>query len=780
MNKTIKRNVVVSAILAIMLCVSLIAGATFALFTSESKVNIAVTSGKVSVVANIDETSVQTKQLYDTQYEVGKGNMFMGEDVATFTATGLELNNVVPGDGIKFNIVVKNESNVTVQYRTIISCENDDGLFAGLNITVGDNVNYSGVTLVSDWAQLAVGSADEIVPVTIELPEGAGNEYQEKTCAISYKVEAVQGNAQVENPEEGTIYIYNANDMKALSGKYLVANNGKAEIQNVELMANVDLKGAEFKEIGVAYGDSLNFKGNGYSISNMKLATGGHNGMTNVGMFYVDSGATLNVENLKLVAPVVEDAIDAYATGAAAVVGYANGAVNLTNVDVENAKINNTFGNAAIYVGYGVNAINLTDCDIIGVDTTASGEIEDGAVRMDKTGAFVATANTASCVATLTNCTNESALNIAGRVINDATMTVDGAYYVTTAKAFTSALASGDNVNIILADGKYENVLTATGKTINVVGENEDGAEIALTNFTPGQYTHDHLGLNGCTVTLENVKATFEDGAYYAAYINGPTMTYKNCTLIGQQYIYGNTSFINCVFDNDDDAAVSAMRYTYIYDGDVVVDNCDFYTQGHALIMYSDNGGAGDQTLTVRNSRFHGGQGRTAWAVANQNTAAIEIDGSCGANYTLILDGTNTFDGGFSGLWRIKAMKNTVTTIVNGVEYVGGTDTVYKDGVKYYKDENRNVYAYDGEYILVTTASELQSFLDANFTKIKFAADIEGDVTVTQKAGVNVEIDGNNYKFTGLLTVDGDGRQSGAETLLIENVNFVAKAGADS
>jgi len=81
---------------------------------------------------------------------------------------------------------------------------------------------------------------------------------------------------------------------------------------------------------------------------------------------------------------------------------------------------------------------------------------------------------------------------------------------------------------------------------------------------------------------------------------------------------------------------------------------------------------------------------------------------------------------------------------------------------------------------LVTTASELQSFLDANFTKIKFAADIEGDVTVTQKAGVNVEIDGNNYKFTGLLTVDGDGRQSGAETLLIENVNFVAKAGADS
>lgn len=197
MNKTIKKNVFVSAILSIMLCASIIAGATFALFTSESKVNIAVTSGKVSVVANIDETSVQTKQLYDTVYEDGATNMYKG--VATFGAEGLTLEKFVPGDGIKFNIVVKNESTVTVQYRTIISCEADDGLFEGLNITIGDNENYSGVTLVSDWAQLAVGSADAFIPVTIELPKGAGDKYQAKTCTVSYKVEAIQGNADTVN-----------------------------------------------------------------------------------------------------------------------------------------------------------------------------------------------------------------------------------------------------------------------------------------------------------------------------------------------------------------------------------------------------------------------------------------------------------------------------------------------------------------------------------------------------------------------------------------------------
>ncbi len=776
MTKTVKRNVVVSAILAIMLCISLIAGATFALFTSKSKVNIAVSSGKVSVTASIDNASVQTKQLYDTNYTQGADNMYEG--VATFDENGLTLEKLVPGDGIQFNIVVENESSVTVQYRTIITCENDNGLFAALNVSIGDKLGYNGVTFVSDWAQLAVGAADAIVPVTIELPEDSGDEYQDKDCTVSYKVEAVQGNAQVENPAAGTVYIYNKIDMMALSGKYLVSNNGVAEVATIELMNSIDLNGAEFKEIGVAYDDTLNFKGNGHTISNMKLVTGGHNGMTNVGMFYVDTGATLNVENLKLVAPIVEDASDEYATGAAAVVGYANGAVNLTNVDVESAKINNTFGNAAVYAGYSVNVLNLVDCNILGADTTISGEVEAGVVRMDKTGAFVGTANTASCVVTLTNCTNASAYNIAGRVIYNAALTVDGAHYVTTASAFKSLMnGSESNVKIILADGKYENVLTSSNKTISVVGENEGGAEIALTNAVGA--SHDHLGLGGCTVTLENVKATFEDGAYYAAYINGPTMTYKNCTIIGQQYLYGDVSFIKCVFDNDDDAAVSAMRYTYIYDGDVLVDDCDFYTQGHGLIMYSDNGGAGDQTLTVKNSRFHGGQGRTAGAVANQNTAAIEIDGSCGANYTLILEGTNTFDEGFSGLWRIKAMKDGVKTTVSGVEYTGGTDTIYKDGVKYYKDANKNVYAYDGDFVLVETAAALQFFVDKatnqNFNKIKFAADIAGDITITQKPDVVLTIDGDTYRYNGAITIDGKSARYASAGVVIQNVNFNAE-----
>ena len=50
-----KKKVVTLSLLTIIMCASLIVGATLALFTSKSDVNIAVTSGNVEVVATVDE-----------------------------------------------------------------------------------------------------------------------------------------------------------------------------------------------------------------------------------------------------------------------------------------------------------------------------------------------------------------------------------------------------------------------------------------------------------------------------------------------------------------------------------------------------------------------------------------------------------------------------------------------------------------------------------------------------------------------------------------------------
>ena len=108
------KKMLLTSLMSIAMLTSITVGATYALFTSESKTDIAVTSGKVKVVANIDETSVKTKQLYDLDYTDSIDNTYEG--VVTFSEEGLKLEKFVPGDGIKFNIVIKKNKQQHVLY----------------------------------------------------------------------------------------------------------------------------------------------------------------------------------------------------------------------------------------------------------------------------------------------------------------------------------------------------------------------------------------------------------------------------------------------------------------------------------------------------------------------------------------------------------------------------------------------------------------------------------------------------------------------------------------
>ena len=208
MAKTAKRSIILSAVLAIVMCASLIAGATFAIFTSESKVNIAVTSGKVKVEATITDFEVYSPTLISmesgnsivdgsdaaVQSEGAVTGTFYNGGTATLDGGTVTLDKMTPGDKVTFKITVTNYSNVKAKYRTKIKVENDNGLFAGLNVNIG------GITIQSStaWKDLpAAGeSGTEVASYdcSVELPASAGNEYQDKKCDITYIVEAVQGN----------------------------------------------------------------------------------------------------------------------------------------------------------------------------------------------------------------------------------------------------------------------------------------------------------------------------------------------------------------------------------------------------------------------------------------------------------------------------------------------------------------------------------------------------------------------------------------------------------
>ena len=80
--------------------------------------------------------------------------------------------------------------------------------------------------------------------------------------------------------------------------------------------------------------------------------------------------------------------------------------------------------------------------------------------------------------------------------------------------------------------------------------------------------------------------------------------------------------------------------------------------------------------------------------------------------------------------------------------------------------------------VKVNTAANLQHQASNNpgNVEIILTSDIKDDITIEQKEGQNVIIDGNNHKYDGTITIDGNSRSNGAETLVIKNVQFETEA----
>ena len=242
-----KKKLLLSSILVIALCLALIAGSTFALFTSEQTINVAVTAGNVDVVAVIDETSIQTKSLgLDTAYAgYAARNDFENGGVVYFTENtdgslnyqSLVIERMTPGDEIMFNIDITNNSDVDMQYRVrmtsnlpqgatdpngnavedltealVITVKTPQGESAVLEETTDaqgnpvyseeDITGWSGVIPApSDFdGNGTIDDAVHTVTVTIKFPDGDpdhDNLYKYAKADMTFVIEAVQGNGTV-------------------------------------------------------------------------------------------------------------------------------------------------------------------------------------------------------------------------------------------------------------------------------------------------------------------------------------------------------------------------------------------------------------------------------------------------------------------------------------------------------------------------------------------------------------------------------------------------------
>ena len=155
----------------------------------------------------------------------------------------------------------------------------------------------------------------------------------------------------------------------------------------------------------------------------------------------------------------------------------------------------------------------------------------------------------------------------------------------------------------------------------------------------------------GSTFTFENMTIQAGEGSFDGIVCD--ELTYKNCTIKGKLTLYGKATFINCVFEN-----TMANQYSiWTWGGtDVTFEGCTFNTNGKAILLYGKATAAKPTNLTVTKCIFNDSKNGAA------GKAAIEIGNDYDATYTLTVNNTtvNGFADGKNTNSKLWANKNSM------------------------------------------------------------------------------------------------------------------------
>ena len=216
-----QKKVLLSSILVIALCLSAIAGSTYALFTDKAETSIAITSGDVAVDAKLAIKAVYSAVASDTaedSYLVDEYNQNYAHEAQTLVVDGkhyfsnggyaelindntkLDISKMTPGDRVDVQITVENTGDVDMVYRLKLYANGE--LQNAMIITTYDGQKasaHSGVeNHTSAWSDIVSWEDNEdtrTIDLSFELPVYTGNEYEHKGITYDIVIEAVQGNA---------------------------------------------------------------------------------------------------------------------------------------------------------------------------------------------------------------------------------------------------------------------------------------------------------------------------------------------------------------------------------------------------------------------------------------------------------------------------------------------------------------------------------------------------------------------------------------------------------
>ena len=437
-----KKKIILTSAAAIALCLCLIAGSTFAIFTGSTKVEVSVQSGFISISATLDNDLIVWSRLETEEDSDGKN--FENGGTAEIVDGALFINRMTPGDNVKATISVANTSDVAVKYRVVMTAENGDANKDLVNALVGTVSIADELGVYSDYpvqgsttAWFDLGAQNEIkdLKLKLSLPDTVGNELMGTSAKLYITVEAVQWDGIAwdgtvdtawydADPTATTFEIKNAEE---LAGLAQIVNSGTDNFygNTVTLTDDINLEGSIWTPIGYA-----------------------PNGLPTVAKRFQGTfdGADHTIRNMK-----VDANIGAGLFGAA----FGEGAgATIQNVKIDKADVT-AVGKAGAIVGHLYGSIyncSVTNTTITCIDETA----EDG----DKVGAIAGwTSN--ETVVNITGCTAENITIVANRDagciagFGKSTMSLDGTTF-TNVTVTWSTYGSGANISSVAAIGRIQ------------------------------------------------------------------------------------------------------------------------------------------------------------------------------------------------------------------------------------------------------------------------------------------------------------------------------------
>ena len=659
-NKKSTKRALLMSVLAMLLCVTMLVGTTFAWFTDS-----VTSSGNIIKSGTLDVTM-----------EWLDGKVAPADDAAWIDASSgaiFDYDLWEPGYAEVRHIKIENEGTLALKYQLHIVPTGEVSKLADAidvyyinpaeQITdraqLTDNNKIGTLTEVladlNGKATATLGNlkagAKQTITLAFKMQETAGNEYQNLSIGSDFSI--VLFATQYTSESDSFNNQYDADAELPV----VTSVDSQAEL-NAAISAGADtiyLAGGTYK-LPTSKNNEFSLIGNGETVIDLSYATGQSLSGTDVTFENLTvTGANKDYTGLQHVGNVVYNNV--VFNGSTNLYGesvtFNDCTFNLTSryiwtygagVATFNNCTFNTEGKAILAYKESDPAtytVNINNCTFAASakgytgsgDHCAAVEIDSslvGAYVVNFTGTNTVSKNFSDLYRIKKHNNNNATVNQNGTVVYAETVTA------TTQEDLKNAIESGDTVNITLSAGTYK-LPTTTNKEITISGTKD--TVIDLSNGT-GQMHNMSFVFDGVTI-----KGATQN---YKGIIHSKSVVYKNCTLTGLQFLYAETvTFENCDFDSNDE---EHNIWTYGSKNVSFVD-CDFTYGDRCVNVYTENSSLGTANVSFEGCTFTTTNAASKGAVEinsgsfKQNVNVSFVDCTAPANGTMVgisgWDGTN-------------------------------------------------------------------------------------------------------------------------------------------